>query len=158
MNPDKMRNPRWDFFMAVIAGPVSNLTQAVLYAFLAKLFIIAGLMSQLDIRHAFYQSGNISPTAQFFFLAVMINMSLALFNVIPLGPLDGHWLLGLLMPEQPRLKWFLWNRYYGRGILIGAIVLGQVLSRSGYYQFDLVGRFLVSTVYPAVSYLLGVKG
>src|SRR5579862_7063453 len=31
MDPKKMRNPRWDFFFAVLAGPISNVVQAVIY-------------------------------------------------------------------------------------------------------------------------------
>jgi Zn-dependent protease len=158
MNPDKMRNPRWDFFMAVIAGPVSNLTQAVIYAFLAKVAISGGLMGQLEMRHFLVGDTVVSPIASFFVMAVMINLSLAFFNIIPLGPLDGHWLLGLLMPEKPRLKWFVWNRHYGRGFLIGLILLGQLLARSGHPEFDFIGMFLGKTVFPAMVYLLGLKG
>jgi hypothetical protein len=62
------------------------------------------------------------------------------------------------MPERPRLKWFIWNRHYGRGFLIGLILLGQVISRSGHPEYDFIGEFLSRTVYPGVSYLLGVKG
>jgi Zn-dependent protease len=158
MNPEKMRNPRWDFFMAVLAGPVSNLAQAVVYSLAAKLAIIAGLMNVLELRHAVSGYGFTTPTAEFFVTAVGINMSLAVFNIIPLGPLDGHWLLGLLMPDRPRLKWFLWNRHYGQALLVIVIVLGQILRRGEYYQYDVVGRVLSSTVWPAVRYLLGVNG
>src|SRR5580658_8524945 len=32
MDPRKMKNPRWDFFAAVAAGPITNLLQAIIYA------------------------------------------------------------------------------------------------------------------------------
>jgi Zn-dependent protease len=60
------------------------------------------------------------------YFGVFLNLSLAFFNLYPIGPLDGHWLVGLLMPERPRDKWFLFNRHYGRYILIGLVLLGQV--------------------------------
>ncbi len=119
MNPDKMKNPRWDFFVAILAGPMSNILQAVIWALLAKVCILMGLITQSDLEQ--YNG----PIATFFFLAVSINIGLALFNMIPLGPLDGHWLIGLLMPEQARLKWFLWNRKVGNTLLLVLIIGGQ---------------------------------
>ena len=40
MDPNKMRNPRWDFFAAVLAGPVSNIIQAVIYGTILKLLVL----------------------------------------------------------------------------------------------------------------------
>jgi Zn-dependent protease len=157
MDSSKMRDPRWDFFMAVIAGPISNVAQAVVYALLAKLAISAGVINTMELRNAFEWDPYAPSTAYFFVFAVRINLSLAIFNMIPLGPLDGHWLVGLLMPERPRLKWFIWNRNYGRGLLIGVILLSQVARRSGYGQYDLFGNFLYPIIDVATRYVLGIS-
>jgi Zn-dependent protease len=104
MDPRRMNNPRWDHFVAVAAGPLSNLLQAVLWAFPARL---------LD-----------GEFQQFASMGVSINVSLMIFNLIPLGPLDGHWLVGALLPEQARAKWYLFNRQAGGMLLLGILAIG----------------------------------
>ena len=130
MDPRKMRNPRWDFFAAVAAGPISNFFQAVIFAAVIR---VLGA-SQTPVH----------PLLMFFlFEGVIINLSLMFFNLIPLGPLDGHWLLGLLMPEQPRYRWNLWNARYGTYILFGLIFLGQ-FTRISPLKYVLVGPVLAT--------------
>jgi Zn-dependent protease len=145
----KMRNPRWDFFLAVLAGPVSNIVQAVIYALLFRL-TLAGAPGMLI-------SGNGDPTflGYFGYFGIAINMSLAIFNLVPLGPLDGHWLVGLLMHEVPRHYWYSWNRAYGRMILLVVIIFGQYMSQQGMPQFDLFMRFVFPIAAKATAFLLG---
>ncbi|MFX8747417.1 site-2 protease family protein, partial [Acinetobacter baumannii] len=81
----------WDFFAAVLAGPVSNVLQACFYALCLKGMQLSGM-----------EQG--SPVGFVLVLGVLVNLRLAFFNLIPLGPLDGHWLLGLLMPERVRYR------------------------------------------------------
>jgi len=121
VNPSKMRNPRVDWFVSVAAGPVSNLVQATIYALFLRLALKADLFGQLP-----------SPDARIFvgyLLAggVAINLGLALFNLIPFGPLDGHWLVGLLLPEKQRYYWFKFNRQIGMPGLFVAVFALQAL-------------------------------
>ncbi len=123
-NPSKMRNPRWDFFTSVAAGPISNVVQAVLYALVLRLGMRSGWFIPDDIvEAAFRQSMHFLPAL--LALGVMLNLGLAIFNLIPLGPLDGHWLVGLLMPEKQSILWNQWHRRYGGQILIGVILFSQ---------------------------------
>jgi Zn-dependent protease len=131
MDPRKMRDPRWDFFLAVAAGPLSNVIQAIAWALIGRILLSAGALHS-DSVLAFLESaggggqfGADAVLSGLVFYGVFLNLSLALFNLFPLGPLDGHWLLGLLMPERPRDKWFWWNGRYGWFLLIGAVLLGQ---------------------------------
>ncbi len=119
MDPRKMRNPRWDFFMAVAAGPISNLLQAVLWGLVYRLLPLSswGTLESMDFTQAFL--------VQLAFFGVLINVSLMCFNLLPLGMLDGHWLLGTFLPERTRAKWYLWNRQYGVILLIGIVLIGQ---------------------------------
>jgi Zn-dependent protease len=108
VNPLKMKNMRWDHFMSVLAGPMSNLVQAFIYAVLYKLF------AQTD------------PSVELFlFFGISINLALCFFNLIPLGPLDGHWLVGAFLPIRQRERWYLWNRTVGGGVLLMVILFGQ---------------------------------
>ncbi len=116
VNPSKMKNPRWDHFMSVLAGPATNILQAMFFAIVLR--IVATTSPYALVPGEFLHS--------FLIMGVVINIGLAVFNMIPFGPLDGHWLLGYLMPEQTRLKWFMFNRTVGGMILIGIILFGQL--------------------------------
>ncbi len=119
MRPDRMRNPRWDFFMAVAAGPLSNLIQAGIWAIIFRLAAFA------------WPQVTGSWFGQLFLLGVIINLALMMFNLIPLGVLDGHWLVGLLMPEKMRYHWFRFNQQVGVFLLIGLILMSQWMDSVG---------------------------
>lgn len=132
MDPRKMRNPRWDHFWAVIGGPLSNLLQAIVYAILLRVVMIA-------------MPGQMSILLLVFAYGILINISLFLFNLLPLGPLDGMWIAGTFMNEQNRLKWTRWNLTYGQALFIFMIL--PVID----------GRSMVSVVIgPLRSYLQNI--
>jgi len=119
MDPRKMRDPRWDFFIAVIAGPISNILQAMIFAALFRIFISPSLAANLD-------ENNFNQLLPWIIIyGVIINIALAIFNLIPFGPLDGQWLLGLLLPEKQRYQFWQFNRKVGFAGLIGAVLLLQ---------------------------------
>jgi Zn-dependent protease len=134
MDARKMRDPRWDFFIAVIAGPISNVVQAVVYAIVLRILI--------KTAPGILFAGGSTFLGLFLILGVAINLSLAIFNMFPLGPLDGHWLLGLLLPEKARFKWFQWNRQYGQFALIATILIGQWGEHNGHPEIDLLGNIM----------------
>lgn len=114
MDPRKMRNPKWDHFWAVFGAPLSNLLQALIFAIIIKLLALVGVLATLP------------PAVSFFFLAgVMVNVGLFVFNLLPLGPLDGMWVVGTFMPERTRVQWTRFNLTYGQFIFIGLILFGQ---------------------------------
>jgi len=120
VNPSKMKNPRLDWFISVAAGPISNLVQATVYA---------GAM-RVALHSGWFDSLSTDPTilfAKLFLIyGILINMGLCIFNLIPFGPLDGHWLVGLLLPEKPRLYWFRFNRQVGiPGLFLVVLILQQ---------------------------------
>lgn len=112
IDPRKMNNPRWDTFVAVAAGPLSNVIQAGIYAIFLRFAMIGGAFGP-------------NLQSKLLWFGVMINLSLCFFNLIPLGPLDGHWLVGQSLPERPRYYWYRFNRTYGGMILLGVILVGQ---------------------------------
>lgn len=120
MDPRKMNNPRWDHFAAVLAGPLSNLVQAGVWA-LAFRFVAATTGGVIENQFLFW----------LLTLGVLTNLSLCFFNMIPLGPLDGHWLLGTFLPEKARFHWYQWNRTVGGFVLLAVVLGSQLMSGPG---------------------------
>lgn len=112
-NPARMNNPRWDWFISVAAGPLSNLLQACLFA-LATRYAVFNHSEWFDNLFI----------ATFLSVGFSLNLSMFIFNLLPIGPLDGHWMVGALLPPVERTRWYAWNRTYGTLVLIGLIVFG----------------------------------
>jgi Zn-dependent protease len=141
VRPDRMRNPRWDHFVSVLAGPVSNLAQAVLYGAILRVMMMSGLFN-----------GNLATAglfAIFLYAGVVVNVGMFVFNLIPLGPLDGHWLVGAFLPDSVRVQWYQFNRGIG-----SYIFLFLVLMPSG-SPFDLLGKFFYPIVRAVMRLVLG---
>ncbi|MBS7228997.1 MAG: site-2 protease family protein [Eubacteriales bacterium] len=109
VNPRNYRNPKRDDIIVSLAGITSN----ILLAFLATPIYM------LTIKHG----SNIALVVSWFICAfIQTNIVLALFNLIPISPLDGsHVLEDLLLPVCGP-KPFLWLRQYGRYLLIVVLI------------------------------------
>jgi Zn-dependent protease len=143
MDPRKMRNPRWDHFAAVAAGPISNLLQAVVYALLLRVLVSA---------HSPLLANQF--VSWLLLIGVLVNLSLMVFNLLPLGPLDGHWLLGTFLPEDMRYRWYLWNRQMGSLILL-VVVLGSQFMR-GPNEPGLLWRVMGPPITAMFTFLTGL--
>jgi Zn-dependent protease len=82
VNPLNYRNYRWGEFAVSAAGPVSNLVLAVLFSVVVR----SGLNNPGLMQMAYF--------------GVSINIFLALFNLIPIPPLDGSHILALFLPRE----------------------------------------------------------
>jgi Zn-dependent protease len=119
VNPHNMRgDPRINMAIVAIAGPISNIAMASLAAIPFRL----GLMGSFGAT-----GGAILPSFEFLlFHFIWINIILAVFNMIPLGPLDGLKVLDGVLPRQ--MSHHLQPLYqYGMLILLGAIFLLPML-------------------------------
>ncbi len=141
VDPRKMRNPRWDHFVSVAAGPVSNLLQAVIFAAIFRFFGMSGALP--------------AEVVVFLLLGVTINISLFLFNLLPIGPLDGHWLVGAFLPDRIRDKWYLWNRTTGSILMLVLVLGGQFLRGTPFAFLDIIGSVLHPIANRLESLLLG---
>jgi Zn-dependent protease len=116
VNTRNLRQPRRDFMVIAAAGPISNLLQAIVGA-----IIIHAVSSPLPDGRL--QSHVPIPVISALYTAVDINLLLAIFNMIPVPPIDGgNVLLGLLPPRMAVAYSQL--RQYGFLILYALLLTG----------------------------------
>lgn len=111
VDPRSLRSPRSDLWVAA-AGPAMNL---LLAAVIWNGFL---LLRGSGVGFAFL----LGPET-FVFLLVRVNLLLMLFNLIPLGPLDGHYILPHLLPEAAARWYRYYNARFGSYALLGLMLL-----------------------------------
>jgi len=90
INPRNLRNMRRDQVWIALAGPASNILIALCAVFIIRIFLLIALMT-----------GGIAGfevLINVFMMLIMINVMLALFNMLPVPPLDGHYLVRYFLP------------------------------------------------------------
>ena len=112
VNLNQLRHPRRDFMYIAAAGPASNLVQAVIIAGAAWVMFPEGIQ----------QADGLTP--QLLVLGVQLNVLLALFNLIPVPPLDGGNVIGGLLPERAADAYDRLVRPWGFLILYGILLSG----------------------------------
>jgi Zn-dependent protease len=129
VNSVHLRNPRRDQMMVSLAGPGSNLLAAAAsFAMLAALevgsqqanVIIKFMARTMRVPH---DGTVLAPLLGMLFFLFIINMALALFNLIPIPPLDGHWLLYGVLPYNSAQALARIGSY-GTILLYGLMILG----------------------------------
>lgn len=103
-DPFNLENPRRDSAIISLAGPASNLIFASILSLIFRI-------SQMDFSSISFLSPFIPPF-------IMLNVVLAIFNLIPVHPLDGGKILVGLLPSKDAAKADLFMKKYGIFILI----------------------------------------
>ncbi|NLH99848.1 MAG: site-2 protease family protein [Chthonomonadales bacterium] len=131
-NPNNFRNPRRDQGIVAIAGPASNMLQAVVFALIIR---FAGGAMRDDV-------GMISTLGLFLLSGVTINLALAFFNLLPVTPLDGSWVTSALLPYNLAARYQMWMSRYGAIVFLLLIFVFR--------------DFLSAVIGPPVFYLRGI--
>jgi Zn-dependent protease len=130
VNPSNLRDRRNSEVIVALAGPASNLVMACAAALVFRALDATGLLFQLP-----------EVAVEVLFDFVLFNILLAIFNMIPIPPLDGSTLLWRFLPPQMVWQWRPILSQYGFIILLVFIFT--------------IGRFVAGLVYDVTSFLVG---
>lgn len=90
-NPNFLKDPKRGGGLIALAGPVSNLLLAVVFGIFARLLLLA--------QFSFLPG----PLVALFDLVVVTNLVLAVFNLVPIPPLDGSKIFFAFLPDTPQM-------------------------------------------------------
>ena len=110
INTRYFKNPKRDMALSALAGPVSNLLLAVVFALLLKLYYSFFLFSvSAEVAYFIYL---------FLLIGIKLNITLAVFNLIPIPPLDGSRIMLLFLPTDTYFKIMRYERYLSIGLML----------------------------------------
>jgi Zn-dependent protease len=111
VNPNVLHNPKWGMCKIAAWGPFSNLLLAIAFA--------------MPLRFAWVEPG--SMLAFMLGFNLQVNLGLMLFNLIPIGPLDGAKIVVAFLPDSQAYEFSRFMGQYGMLLLLGLITIGRPL-------------------------------
>ncbi len=134
INPYNFKHPKKDMALSSLAGPGVNIVMALSFVFLLHIVLSIG-------------AGNIPDLARDLLTVllktgVIINIVLAVLNMIPIPPLDGSRIVYWLLPEKEARMYYRLERF-------GIVILLVLLSTG------IIGRIMIPIIRPILFFLLG---
>lgn len=130
VNPYRLNDIRNDMAKVAFAGPAANLLLVIISALLLKLVFMFAPSSIILAKVLVY--------------AILINLLLALFNLMPIPPLDGSKIVARFLPQQTAIKYMRFERY---GMLLVIILIftgafSKVIIPVFYFILNLILSFV----------------
>lgn len=126
-DPFNLRNPRRDTALISFAGPAANLLSAGITALLIRLLVLLPLSPALWF---------LTPILTFLtttcVMFIILNVNLAVFNLIPIHPLDGFKIVEGILPERASRQW---ATLQSLGIILLLVLVFPLFGSSPVLQF-----------------------
>jgi Zn-dependent protease len=140
----QLRNPRWDMIWVAIAGPAMNIALAIVSAIVLRIVLTQGLTED-------------SPVVQVLVSSVQLNAILAVFNMLPMPPLDGSKVVEPFLPIS-LAKPYLALEGFGMIVLLLLIFVAPMLAQRSGIDFDVMGPLVLDPAQAVVRTILAVVG
>ena len=142
INTRHFKNPRVGMALSGIAGPISNFL-------IALVSIVACVLLQFVLILTRTPQDNLwlDILEMFLFMNAYLNLSLAVFNMIPVPPFDGSRFAYVFLPTKWYFKVMEYERYTG----IALMVILIVLSRFGIHPVSIIVEFLFNVISTLVA-------
>jgi Zn-dependent protease len=144
VNFSALKNPRRDMIWVAAAGPAMNVLLAV-----ASAILITGI-GVLDGESAALVGNGL-------LLSIELNMILAIFNMLPLPPLDGSKVIAAFLPESLMRPYLSFGRYGMTVLLLLVFVVPLLAARAG-IRFDIFGWLVLGPADALTRALLSLIG
>lgn len=131
VNMMRFRNPKRGMALTALAGPASNVLLALVFLFLYGL-----------LYRALY---SVQFLLDMIWLTAYISLALAIFNIIPVSPLDGSKVLFAFLPDRAYMTLMRYEKY-GMLVLFVLVWLGvgnNILSEGIYRVYELLVNWIV---------------
>ncbi len=138
INPYNFKDPKKGMALSSLAGPGINIVMAICFSFLLRV-VMPALEGSLP-KQSWDLFG--TPLALMFGYGVVINVVLAVLNMIPIPPLDGSRVVYWLLPDRQAALYYRLERY---GMLLLMLLIG----------FGVLGRIMTPIIRPILTLLLG---
>ncbi len=131
---NNLKHPKRDELLVALAGPLSNVLLALIGALIGHLLMPALVLQlPMDFLYCLFS---------FFMTFIVVNLSLAFFNLIPLPPLDGSSILVPFLKGKALQEYYRIQQYAMPILLVILYLLPSVL------RIDIIGMYFDVTVYP----------
>lgn len=123
-NPYNLKNQKWGEAIVAAAGPISNIIIAIVFGLIMRLVAPA-----LNLNETFLSLAS---------FVVIINITLAIFNLVPVPPLDGSKILFSILPYRMQSLRYSIERYGLILVIIFLTVIWRIISPFILYLFKLI--------------------
>ncbi len=137
VNARRFKKPKLGMALTALAGPVSNILMAIFFTLLSDTAVVLYTDGEQLVWYVSYM---------FFTYAAMINVSLAVFNLLPIPPLDGSKILAIILPAKYYFKYMQYERYVIIGVFL-LILLGVL---------DVPLSFLTNVIMKGIRWLTNI--
>lgn len=118
VNSRNLKNPKRDMVLVSLAGPAANIVLAFIGLLVLRILQVFLLPALSPVSLGSFGTGAIVMLLEFLVLFCMLNAGLAIFNLLPIPPLDGSHLLALILPSRIYFKYVQYERYISFALVL----------------------------------------